>query len=351
MKSHMRLSAAGAAQGGLSLVEILVALGISAVLLTGVIQIFISSKQSYRMLEATSRLQENGRFAVSFLTEDLRMAGYTGCYSGTPGNIETILNDPNNYNWDLSAPLEGNEWTGGGWTPALDSSISGQVLNGTDVIVTRGLASDGINLVSPFSDSAQLFVDPGGNNINDGDILMVTDCSSASMFQVTNQQVTGGGTRVNIVHSSSGSWTPGNSGPQLANSFGDDAEVARFETNVYYIGTGASGGPALFRRSLITGGTMQAQELVDGVEDMQILYGEDTDSDGVANRYVTANNVADMANVVSVRIRLLLRTEDNIASQAQTYTYNGQTYTATDLRLRRVFTTTVKLRNRGETIN
>lgn len=345
MRRQTRMLESSRAQRGVGLVEIMIAIAISAVLLTGVIQIFLSSKQTYRVVEATSRMQENGRFAVQFLSEDLRMAGYSGCYQGDTGGIETILNDPNNYNWDLSTPLEGNEWNGAGWTPALDPLIAGQVLNGTDVVTTRGLASDGIGLVSPYSDSAQLFIDPAADNINDGDIMMVTDCKNASMFQTTNQQAAGG--KINIVHSSAGGWTPGNSTPLMSNSYGADAELARFESNVYYIGTGASGEPALFRQRLITGGVMQAQELIDGVENMQILYGEDTDSDDVANRYVSVDNVTDMANVSSVRISLLLRTGDNIASQAQTYTYDGQTTTAGDLRMRRVFTSTIKLRNRG----
>jgi len=219
-----------------------------------------------------------------------------------------------------------------------------QVLNNTDVLITRGLDTDGIGLVTPFSDSAQLFVGPAANNINDGDILMVTDCTNASIFQTTNQQLTGGGTRVNIVHSAA-AMVPGNTGPQLANSFGTDAQVARFVTNVYYIGTGASGAPALFRQSLV-GSALQTQELVDDVQDMQVLYGEDIDNDGIANRYVTANN-ANMANVSSVRISLLLRSVDNVASSAQTYTYNGANTTAADLRIWRIFTTTIKLRNRG----
>ncbi len=332
-------------QRGMTLIEILIALAISIVLLTGVMQIFISSKQSYRVLEATSRLQENGRFSIGFLTEDLRMAGYTGCYSGNAVGINNILNNPADYKWDFNTPLEGNEWNGGGWTPALDPLISGDVLNNTDVFVARGLATDGINLVNPFSDAAQLFVDPANNNVNDGDILMVTDCTNASIFQTTNQQLTAGGTRLNIVHSAA-AMAPGNTGPQLTNSFGVDAQLARFVSNVYYIATGASGEPALFRQSLV-GAVMVEQELVDGVENMQVSYGEDTDNDGIANRYVGADNVVAMVNVASVRISLLLRTADNIASSAQTYTYDGVDVVAGDLRIRRVFTTTVKLRNRG----
>jgi len=84
------------------------------------------------------------------------------------------------------------------------------------------------------------------------------------------------------------------------------------------------------------------------VENMQVLYGEDIDNDGVANRYVTANNIGNLNNVVSTRISLLIRSQDNIASTEQTYAYNGEDVEANDLRVRRIFNTTIKIRNRGE---
>ena len=63
-------------QFGLGLVELMVALVVSTFLLGGVIQIFVSSKMSYRMLDGYSRLQENGRFAVDILSRNIRLANY-----------------------------------------------------------------------------------------------------------------------------------------------------------------------------------------------------------------------------------------------------------------------------------
>ena len=84
---------------------------------------------------------------------------------------------------------------------------------------------------------------------------------------------------------------------------------------------------------------------------MQILYGEDTPIlsiyDGWANYYVPANNVVNWEKVVSVRVSLLVKSiDDNLAVQPLAYTYNGTTSTPTDRRLRRIFTTTIALRNR-----
>lgn len=330
-------------QQGLSLVEVMVAITISAILLTGVIQIFLSSKVSYRLLEATSRVQENGRFAIDYLTRDARMAGYRGCYRDDPSTIEAGINTPTSFKWDYATGIEGSEWTGATWSPALDALIAGQVVNGSDVLVTRGLADDAVNLTSQSSTTQVFAVDAG--NITNGDIMIVGNCTRSSIFQVSGHASAAG--VVTITHATGGGLTPGNSNSSLANFYAADSQVARLVTNVYYIGTGASGSPALFRQSTIPGGTMQAQELVDDVENMQVLYGEDLDTDGIANRYVTANNVGNMDNVVSVRISLLLRTGDNIASASQNYTYNGVDTAADDRRIRRIFNTTIKIRNRG----
>ncbi|MDP2244420.1 PilW family protein [Pseudomonas sp.] len=63
-------------QCGMSIVELLVALVISLLLMTGVVQVFLSSKQTYASNESASRLQENGRFALEFIAQSARHAGY-----------------------------------------------------------------------------------------------------------------------------------------------------------------------------------------------------------------------------------------------------------------------------------
>lgn len=70
-------------QRGLSIVELLVALVISMLLLTGVVQVFFSSKQTYASNEAASRLQENGRFALEFIAQSARHAGYVEAANAT----------------------------------------------------------------------------------------------------------------------------------------------------------------------------------------------------------------------------------------------------------------------------
>lgn len=63
-------------QLGLSLVELMVALVLGLILMFGIIQVFFASKQTYITNEAMARLQENGRFALEFMSRSARLAGY-----------------------------------------------------------------------------------------------------------------------------------------------------------------------------------------------------------------------------------------------------------------------------------
>ena len=86
---------------------------------------------------------------------------------------------------------------------------------------------------------------------------------------------------------------------------------------------------------------------------MRILYGEDTSGDGIANTYVDRTAVTNWSDIVSVRIAVLAAGQPNTLDVAQTITYNllGQAITpAADRTPRRVFTTTIPLRNRNRTI-
>ncbi|MCU0755727.1 MAG: PilW family protein [Xanthomonadales bacterium] len=69
-------------QLGVSLIELLVALAIGALLLLGLAQVFQATNVSAQMGTALSRVQENGRFALDFMRADIRMAGHMGCTSG-----------------------------------------------------------------------------------------------------------------------------------------------------------------------------------------------------------------------------------------------------------------------------
>jgi type IV pilus assembly protein PilW len=101
-------------------------------------------------------------------------------------------------------------------------------------------------------------------------------------------------------------------------------------------------------------GNSVAQPIAEAVDNMQVLYGIDTDADGFTNQYLKADDMAgDWSKVVSIQVALLINSIDNVkdvapgAGNEDQFNLLGQNYTAPNDRLsRRVFTTTIPLRNR-----
>ncbi|MES1264000.1 MAG: PilW family protein, partial [Peristeroidobacter soli] len=118
-----------------------------------------------------------------------------------------------------------------------------------------------------------------------------------------------------------------------------------------YVGLDATTSePTLFRKI----GTGTSQALIEGVQALQISYGEDTDNDRVANFYRSAAAVVNWNAVISVNISMLIRSEE-YGTNIDTKTYTmlttaagGKTIDPTDDRRQRMmFTTTAALRNRA----
>jgi type IV pilus assembly protein PilW len=64
---------------GLSLIELMIAMVLGLTLSAGVAQVYVSTMITERSQDARLRLQENGRFALNFLSQEIRMGGYLGC--------------------------------------------------------------------------------------------------------------------------------------------------------------------------------------------------------------------------------------------------------------------------------
>jgi type IV pilus assembly protein PilW len=138
-----------------------------------------------------------------------------------------------------------------------------------------------------------------------------------------------------------------------------------FRARRYFVGEDQDGSPGLYRQVFDAnpnnGNIFEeyAERLIDGVENMQILYGEDTTGNRVPNFYRTATNVTAWANVVSVKLALLFATVDeDFSAPFDTTTYqllNAAPFDPTpvtdDRRRRKIIEATVSLRNRQLSIN
>lgn len=332
-------------QRGMTLLEILIAMTIGLFLVGGILAVYVTTNQSYRVSESTSRLQESARFAFETLANDIRTSGHMGCFKGTPTVLASgfsVNPSPNPVlasGFSATIPLTGSEASRSNWVPSTDYVVS------TDTITLRKASgAEAVRLTRDMAPPAGTDAsDPimiGSNPYNWGTprLLIISDCNSADYFLTSDIP---SGTPVTIPHTAAR-----NSSASLSKTYGPDAQVMAYEQSTYFIRTNPSGQPALYRQPWSNNGVGDSEEVVEGVENMQILYGVDTNGDTTVDAYQDATAVgANWANVLSVRISLIMRTtEDGIASAAQTYTFNGAT--VTNRRIRRVFTTTIGLRNR-----
>lgn len=324
-------------QQGLTLIEMMVAMTLGIILLGGMGTVMLSSKSTYRINEAMSQVQENARYAFQLLSRDIRMAGYRGCV-GDNASTDNVLSKATEFLWKLDQSLEGFEATNASvWDPALPSGITSP-LGARDVIVIRGIEGANIRVISHVSESADLIV-AADSGIETGNTVLVSNCQGSTIFQVTGVSDASG---QKIIEHAGGTGEP-NVTTALGRQF-TGGEMVQISTRSYYIRTNPRGIPSLYSRR----GEAPAEELVEGIENMQIQYGEDTNEDRTIDTYRAASEVTNWNAVVSVRINLLAQSvTDGVTSQAQPYFFNGENITPADRRLRQVFSTVISLRNRA----
>ncbi|HKU15854.1 MAG TPA: PilW family protein [Steroidobacteraceae bacterium] len=351
-------------QHGFSLIELMVSIAISLLLLAGVVTMFIGSKESYETSERLSRVQENGRYALDQIVDDLRSAGFQGCakpnFATSRANdyAVTTLNNPTALLNNFAAPVQGFDAGAGGgtWTPALDAAITAGLgpSNISDVLALHVPRRDAVAMHLTVRQTAGTDPLTVGNVVpaplSAGDIAMISDCTGRAWFQVTTYA---GGV---ITHTQSGvpagGTPPGNASADLKHPFDVGAEIVPAVTVIYYIRPSPADPTtsSLYRRSTSPGGVL-TEELADGIERLEFQYGVDTvGGDGRIDQYVTANAVTNWEEVISVRVALLARATEAYGRDLDRRTYVLFDGTAAigpfnDRFERRVFTTTVALRN------
>lgn len=367
---------------GVSLIELLVAMALGIILIAGVIQLFMGSRMTYMSNEAQSRVQENGRFALEALKPELRGAG-SGGFCAARINITSHLDpncsgfvdllfdptrvvtgweydgtDPGSDGYELTSldpdDAQESDWTSrraDGTTEELPDSLSGRVVPGSDVLTVRSTRVLDVE-VDSWQNNNQL--DTTGNLPSEASraILMVTDCNNADVFQQANSVSS-------IQKPNEACNRPPGLSPWSTTTYDDRAQVLMSSVHAYYIGFNAARGePGLYRLSLpqgLAGGTLRPEELVEGVENMQLLYGYSLPGDQGGDGqeifdWYPADEVPDWGLVTAVRIGLSVRSPENADMDAIQRTMDlagtNVTIALDERRLRHDFSATVALRNR-----
>jgi len=321
---------------GMTLIELMVALAIGAFLMLGAVTVFVQSRTSFRVTESLSRLQENARFALDTMEPDIRMAHYWGLTART-FQIE-----------GRAAPTApagvGQHWCGNNWFLNLEKSI-----DGTNNTYNWGCGPN-VGVAQPNSDTLVI------RRASEDAIAPGALTASTTYIQSTRAVVPGG--RIFV-----GTAIPGGFEPPPT------SETHRLLVSGYFVSTQSSvpGLPSLRRKFLQTDGTAAEEEILVGVEDMQVQFGVDTDvpgtptapnpSRGSIDRYVNPDDpIIDPTNagfnpnaeVMAVRVWLRLRADriENGLVDTTNYQYADRNAGVFNDRIRRLLVSkTIYVRN------
>lgn len=359
-------------QRGLTLVELMIALVLSSIVVYAGISMFLASRGTASTTSAVGAVTDSGRVALDFISDSVRAGGAMQCNainsSSTALRLTSILNtnaDPllqkyteayDGFEAAGTGPLGGTatvastpvsaDPSGDDWSNfsdgALDAALVNRVVKGSDILAVRESlpASSPAYLTQAYSPGQNVLYVGNVQTLQPLQYVVISDCTFATVFQI--------GTVNSVTNQITSDGPLDQGGGNLIQTFNPNAAINAVDLTAYFIAPGRDTDSALYSYDEWTG---QYEQLVPDVENMQVLYGISSSQSGQVTSYVTADQVPDFNQVVSVQVAVLVASPPGVRAVAQPQTapsYNllGTTVTAPiDERLRRVFVTTMAVEN------
>jgi len=329
---------------GFSLVELMIASTIGLLILTAMISVFVSSMQSRNEVDKSSRQIENGRFAVEMLREDIQLAAFYGEFSPPPtitwtttDPCATILNDMGFDSVAGTIPV-GIYGYPDSVTSATQPSCLSNRKAATDILVIRRTSTTQLKIDANEDGTrdANVTNEDGSTGVSvaslgAGYYLQVSNCSdtpteAAYVLAKDPTQL--------VLHSVKPAGTPASC------MSGGLAPIRQYFVRIFYIATcndcsGAGDGIPTLKMVELTSsssacatdpatscGSMTTRPIAEGIENMQLEYGIDTNNDGTPDSYFTVPAAADWKNVTAVKVFLLARNTETSVDYTDTKTYS-----------------------------
>lgn len=297
-------------QRGLSLIELMVSIVIGLFLVLGATTLYVNTRKSADVDDSIARLQETARYAMSVIETDVRMANYFGD-TKDGSSVKNKLS-----NTTESAAIQG-----------VVHAVSSAIKCGADYAID---VADYIQATNASYGLPVSTCGPKSGAVATADTLTVRRAETPVVAKDNNKiQLCSNQLETSIIAGSTLD-CPATS------------EIHDLLTHTYYVDKQSDQStsiPSLRRWTLIAGPDIEDDEIVAGIEDMQIQLGwappdstQVPTSDAVV--YLQPDNALvgqTGSQIVSVRIWLLVRSEDPDYgfTDTRTYSYAARTGTST----------------------
>lgn len=282
-------------QRGLSLIELMISLTLGLIILSALGGMLVSQTRIRAELDISSRVINNGTYAIELLADGLKLAGYYDALDPTTLSLPAAMPDPcstasadivgalrlhvQGYDAATSASVIGSP-------PSCVSSVTAGLKPGSDIVVIR--RADTATAIDPTAATVGTHYLQASLCPNDPDIYRLG--TNPAMFTLRQKNC-------------------------LVSSTAPYALVRPFHVEIYFVDANHVAGdgiPTLKKVTLQNGAFSGAIPLVEGIEFLQVDYGLDANNDGVAESFssCSACTVADWASVVSVKLSVVAKSQE-----------------------------------------
>lgn len=313
-------------QLGFTLLELMISLAVGLVLVSGVLSVFVGMKTTVTETSNYGELQENARFAISVLTDDLLQQDFWGDYTGyiNRSNLSIVPN------------ASGVECTGGG-----ENNGTYPLANGNfRTLWGETSSAAGVTTMSCIDDAAA-----------NSDLIQLKRVISNPLTPAVAAAISNFSYFVANTDEAAIYKVPlAGAAPVIKNS-----QTWQYQHHIYYV---RSGTPVLMKWRLTS--QMINEPIVDGIEKIYFMYGISNVTDptvagfGVVNSYVSAENMTDVlwdntsTQILAVKVYVLARSlvEDVKYTNTNTYQLGDYLYDPPDDNFRRLLlSSTITLYN------
>jgi type IV pilus assembly protein PilW len=313
-------------QRGFTLIELMIAMVLGLVVMSGVVTLFAQSQRSFKVDRNVAGMQSEARFALEEIARDLRMAGFVS----EPLNPASIFPDAG-----LAVGIECGVAAQANWIYGLRDGVTGEM-----------------NTLTTVDNATAATATAGYACITGGEVRATTDV-------LATKRVVGNTTPVaNLLPGAVYVRANGSFGRMYINGAAAGVPAPfndwEYRPHIYYIRNfttvSGDGIPSLCRKVLAWGAppTMETECIAQGVEDLQVEFGLDPDGDGNVNAYMPNPTLTQMQQAISARIYLLVRTVEEDFSYTDLRSYavsNAPAYAPADNFHRRLYEITVPIHN------